>query len=408
MKYFFNKLRFVKKGDVLAFILFFIALPCSFIYKMKRKHLWLVCERSNEARDNGYWFYKYLCEKHPEIDSVYAIKKVSEDYKHIKELNGNVIEFGSLKHWIYYLTAEINVSSQKEGKPNAAVCHFLEIYGMWKNRRVYLKHGIVVNDLKWHYYDVTKMWLYICSSKKEMNYCKKRFNYPENNVVLTGLCRFDNLDNHIMDNKTIFIMPTSREWLAHPIKEYQKYDDIYHFENTDFFKHWSDFLTNKSFNQMIENHNLEVIFFLHPTMQKNYTKYFQTLKTNAKIMINSDVNLQRMLKKAAVLITDYSSIFMDFAYMRKPELFFQFDYDKFREGHYQEGYFSYEKDGFGSVCYDSDSLFKELVKIVENDMKIEDKYKNRINDFFSFEDKNNCERTYKAIIDKLNNEKSAK
>lgn len=405
MKYFFNKLRFVKKRDILAFILFFIALPCSFFYKMRRKHLWLVCERSNEARDNGYWFFKYLCEKHPEIDCVYAIEKGSADYENIKKIKGKVIDFASLQHWIYYLIAEVNVSSQKEGKPNAAVCHFLEIYGFLKNRRVYLKHGIVVNDLKWHYYDVTKMWLYVCSSQKEMNYCKKKFNYPENNVVLTGLCRFDNLDNQILDNKTVFIMPTSREWLAHPIKEYKKYDDIYHFENTDYFKQWSDFLTNQSFNSMIKKNNLKVIFFLHPTMQK-YTEYFQTLKTRVEIMTNSDVNLQQMLKKAAVLITDYSSIFMDFAYMRKPEIFFQFDCDKFREGHYQEGYFSYENDGFGCVCRDSDSLVKELSRIVENNMQIEDKYRNRIDDFFAFEDKKNCERTYTAIINKLNGEKS--
>ncbi len=398
MKYFLNKLRFVKKKDVLAFFLFFIALPCSIFYKLKHKHLWLVCERADEARDNGYWFYKYLCESHSELDKAYAIKRDSVDYEKVKALNGKIIEFGSLKHWIYYLTAEFNISSQKEGKPNAAVCHFLEIYGLWKNRRVYLKHGVVINDLKWHYYDVTKMWLYICSAKKEAAYCAERFGYPEGSIALTGLCRFDNLDNSIVDNKTVFIMPTSREWLAHPIREYQKYDDIYHFENTEYYKNWSSFLTDPKLNKVIENNSLNVIFFLHPTMQKRYSRYFETLDTKAKIMTNSDEDLQTMLKRASVLITDYSSVFMDFAYMRKPELFFQFDYDLFREGHYQEGYFSYENDGFGAVCKESGELVDELCKIVENTMKIEDKYINRINDYFAFEDNKNCERTYEAIL----------
>ena len=26
----------------------------------KYRELWLVCERGNDARDNGYWFYRYL------------------------------------------------------------------------------------------------------------------------------------------------------------------------------------------------------------------------------------------------------------------------------------------------------------------------------------------------------------
>ena len=36
----------------------------------KYRELWLVCERGNDAQDNGYWFYRYLKEKHPEINVV--------------------------------------------------------------------------------------------------------------------------------------------------------------------------------------------------------------------------------------------------------------------------------------------------------------------------------------------------
>ena len=39
----------------------------------KYRELWLVCERGNDARDNGYWFYRYLKEKHPEINARYVI-----------------------------------------------------------------------------------------------------------------------------------------------------------------------------------------------------------------------------------------------------------------------------------------------------------------------------------------------
>ncbi len=400
MNYFFKQLHFVKWKDIFACFTFLVALPLSWLFKLKHKNMWLVCERVDEARDNGYWFYKYMRENHPEKECVYAIKKSSVDFEKVKKINGKVIEAESLTHWIYYLAAEVNISSQKEGKPNAAVCHLLEIYGLRKNKRVYLKHGIVKDDLKWHYYDVTKMWLYICSSKREKDFCEKYFGYPKGSIVLTGLCRFDNLNDELLDKKTVFIMPTSREWLARPIKEYEKYDNIYDFSQTEYFKNWSAVLTDTHFNECIEKNDLNVIFFLHPNMQK-YSEYFKGIKTKAKIKDSSQVDLQEMLKKAGLMITDYSSIYFDFAYMKKPLLYFQFDYEKFREGHYQEGYFSYKRDGFGAVCETPQKLVDEFCKIVKSGNVMPTEFENKVDDFFAFTDCKNCERTYKAIMEKL-------
>ena len=56
------------------------------------------------------------------------------------------------------------------------------------------------NDLKWHYYDVMKVWLYICTTKREYEYCKEKFGYKDENMALTGLCRFDNLYDENVEN----------------------------------------------------------------------------------------------------------------------------------------------------------------------------------------------------------------
>ena len=39
--------------------------------------MWLICEDYNEARDNGYWLFKYIREQQPQQDVVYAINKKS-------------------------------------------------------------------------------------------------------------------------------------------------------------------------------------------------------------------------------------------------------------------------------------------------------------------------------------------
>ena len=43
-------------------------------------------------------------------------------------------------------------------------------------------------------------------------------------------------------------------------------------------------------------------------------------------------------------------------------------------------------------------LNDRIIEYVENGCKLKPMYEERINSFFEFHDKNNCERVYKAII----------
>lgn len=49
-------------------------------------------------------------------------------------------------------------------------------------------------------------------------------------------------------------------------------------------------------------------------------------------------------------VTDYSSVAMDVAYLGKPVVYYQFDYERFRTFHLEEGYFHYEEDAFGPIA----------------------------------------------------------
>lgn len=61
-----SKLKYVKLKDVLACFVFLFMLPAALIAKIFIRNFWLVGEEKNEARDNGYWFFKYVRENHPE------------------------------------------------------------------------------------------------------------------------------------------------------------------------------------------------------------------------------------------------------------------------------------------------------------------------------------------------------
>lgn len=395
---FWQKIQRVKIKDIGHIFLFLLALPVAMIYRIFRRDLWLICDNENEARDNGYWLFRYITENHPEQDVMYAINKKSPDYARVKNL-GSVVQYGSYMHWVYYLTANKNISSQKGGKPNAAVCYVLEVSGILKNTRIFLQHGITKDDMEFLYYKNTRMRLFICAVDREYDYVKERFGYPDGWVVNTGFCRFDNLyDTGKMSQKQILVMPTWRNWIGTPTTKSYQYENVDEFTNTDYFKHWNDFLNDKNLHDLLEKEKITLVFYPHREMQK-YIQYFSLENKRIKIAKWPEYDVQQLLKESQMLITDYSSIAMDFAYMKKPLFYYQFDYEMFRKGHYAEGYFSYQDDGFGAICKTEDTLIKHMEQCINENWTMPQNYEKRVERFFTKCDRENCERNFYAIKD---------
>lgn len=394
MRKFLKKLKSVSFRDYANIILFFLAIIPACFLKRKRKNLWLVCEYGQEARDNGYWFFRYMREQHPEQDIVYAIDFQSKDYEKVKNI-GECVPYGTFKHWIYYLCAEVNISSHKGGKPNAAVCYFLEIYGFLKNKRVFLQHGITKDLAEIFFYQNTKMRLFICGAKPEYEFVRKEFGYPKGYVQYTGFARFDNLRKTCSVKKQILVAPTWRSWLykvsSNPYEN--KCSDAV---NSEYVEKWLTFLKSEQLEILLKENDYELVFFPH----RNMTSVFESLMVAGKrvhIANWKEADLQILMKESMAMITDYSSTAMDFAYMEKPVIYYQFDYERYRREQFAEGYFDYERDGFGEVVREQEQLLIELSELLNRRCTIEKKYQERIKEFFPLRDTANCERIYEQV-----------
>ena len=77
--------------------------------------------------------------------------------------------------------------------------------------------------------------------------------------------------------------------------------------------------------------------------------------------------------------------------MKKPVIYYQFDLKKFRKDHYQQGFFDYDKMGFGPVCTTENKLISALKNIENDDNR-------NVDEFFKYHDFHNCERIYQEII----------
>ena len=365
--------------------LYFALYPfCKLIYG--RKNNWLICERGTEAQDNGFVFFKYLVENHPNIQPVYLIKKTSPEFNKVSTV-GRTVEFGSLKHFLMVIGFPVKISSHLFGY---APWRSMSLY-FRRNKthdiHVFLQHGITKNDHKGLYGDVCKsLDLFICGAKPEFEAIKSTFHYNNSVPQYTGFARYDLLNNFSI-KKQILIMPTWRADLSR-VSETD-------FLQSDYYKAWNGLLSNAEFSDLCSRNNIYVKFYLHSSMQ-HFSNLFKT--KNFSIIKFGEDTVQNLLKESALLITDFSSVYFDFGYMLKPIVYYQFDEATFNNEHYEKGYFDYRRDGFGNVCLDSKSLLQSIKHVVEKKFILDDEYKTRLERFFVFRDNKNCDRIFDSIL----------
>ena len=113
---------------------------------------------------------------------------------------------------------------------------------------------------------------------------------------------------------------------------------------------------------------------------------------SSQVQITMERSYQDLINNSSLMITDYSSVFFDYAYVKKPIFYYHAS-----EYHYIKGYFDYETMGFGDVIDNEYELVDKVINCIQNNCIMEEKYKKRVSDFFEFNDKNNCKRVYEWL-----------
>ncbi|HML06424.1 MAG TPA: CDP-glycerol glycerophosphotransferase family protein, partial [Methanobacterium sp.] len=271
-----------------------------------------------------------------------------------------------------------------------------------EKKYIFLQHGVIKDDISDilgkknpnNYFD-----LFICGAKPEFDYINSNYGYLPGEVVYTGLARFDYLHDTVSKNQ-ILVMPTWREGIVKTPWDKTITDEK--FLNSKYYNAFQSIINNEKLIDLLEKNDFNLVFYPHYEVQK-YLKYFKS-KSDRIVIANSDsYDVQTLLKESKLLITDFSSVFFDFAYMDKPLAYYQFDKDYFFKNHYKKGYFSYEKDGFGPVLETEEEILSFVEKNFKNSFSLQEKYRRRADEFFELKDKKNCERIYNEIIN-LNNQ----
>ena len=366
---------------------YFFAFFVSRFYK--RENIWLLAERGTDARDNSYRFFLYLVEKCKDVRPYYVISNESPDISRFNKYKESLVEYGSFRHYVLYSRANVLISTHIHGyAPVPSLFLKLDKYFHINDTKytVMLQHGITKDYIPALTYPNTKLDLIVCGAKPEYEFMKAEFGYPSENIQYLGFCRFDELQQRCETEKIILLMPTWRSWLLSRDIEFSEY-----------FKKYIELIFSPELLSLLRDTGYKLCFYPHHEVQPYINKFMSYNECDVLIIADKfHYDVQDLLKRSALLITDYSSVFFDFVYMKKPVIFYQFDKEQYRAFHYSEGYFNYD-DGFGPVVSSVSEVITQIKYLLDRSCFIDLKYASRIDEYFPLNDKANCERTYNYI-----------
>lgn len=360
-----------------------------FLYRIakpywKRKHICLVCEKfSSMAQDNGYYFFKHCMEHNEEAflnkKIYYIIDKNSPDRSKLEPYKKRLLDFMSIRHMIYLLAADIIVSSDSRYHTYAMQSrHSIFNRYIKKIPFVFLQHGVIALKRVDNFYGKGKKGgcdLFVVSTNKEKQTIVENFGYEPDEVINTGLPRWDVLKDKSRGKREILIMPTWRNWLdSVPDKD---------FEESDYFRHYMGLLNSERLNQILEKYDLEVNFYLHAKFQE-YADNFRSISKRIHLISFGEVAVNEMLMRCRMLITDYSSVCWDILYQDKPSLFYQFDIEKYNEAH--GSYIDMDTELFGDRAETQEQLLDRLEETVQNDFRLKPEYEKMRGEYLQFKD----------------------
>lgn len=369
-------------------------------HKFKDKNIWLIGGHAGDIyNDNSKFFYEYMLKEHKEINTYWVVNK---DSKVFDKIPGEKLERGSIENYLYYYNAKAIIFSHSPSADIAPFNFIVPILNRFHKNvlKVYLNHGTIsfkkrkpmngsfkkqINELIKSYNIAT------ASSKFEEDVMVNDWGMDKKSVFIVGNARYDNLPtNKKAQTKYILYTPTWRDWI--------KFDNG-KFTYSDYFKHIMEFLNDERLNKALKEKNIKIKFYLHHLMHEFIDDIRENITGEQIVFLDKDVILADEIRESAANITDYSSVAIDFLYMNRPILFYQFDVEKYKQE--VDSYIDLDNDMFGSLAYNKDEAVFKLIEIIENEFEVKESQKDERDKFFRYNDNKNCERIYECMLGKI-------
>ncbi|HEX3823350.1 MAG TPA: CDP-glycerol glycerophosphotransferase family protein [Mycobacteriales bacterium] len=364
---------------------------------------WLLIDRDDQAQDNAERLYQHLKEHEPAVNAWFVLSKRSSDWDRLRRAGFRLIDHRSRRHTIALLNCRHLISSQVDHyvvSPLSAAR-----FGRPRWKFTFLQHGVTKDDLS-VWINPKPIELMISASPDEhASFVGDGTPYVHTTreVAMTGFPRHDRLleiagRTPADGRRLILVAPTwRRDLLQDRVATSNLRDGLANFWQSEYALAWRSFLESESLHAAVARHGWEVEFVPHPNMQH----YLDTSPLPESITSHRfrDVDIQALLARAGILVTDYSSMAFEAAYLERPVVYFQFDQAAFFDGNhaYRRGEWDYETSGFGPVTRTVEAATEAVEELLARDGRAEPKYADRMAAALPLRDGKCCARTVEAI-----------
>lgn len=375
-------LRIIIKNEVILGIINKCLLQILGLFFRKNETIWVFGEGYGKRFfNNSKHFFLFVFKNYKNIHPIWLTKK-KEIINQIREIGQEAYKINSLKALYYGLIAKVYI----HGNGRDDIINYSIKNAIFVN----LYHGMVLKKLKISYrmddLDIASSELTKDVRCQIFPNMKKLVitGEPRYDVLFEKTTRFDILKKYNLEQyaerKIVSYLPTTRiRWE----KEYKP-----------FFK---------NFDKISELKDIVIFEKSHPSEYESAREYKPEFNNIINLTRLKEIDQQDILTVTDILITDYSSCFVDFLLTERPIIFYAYDYEKYSK--LQGFYYDYNEITPGIKAYNEDEVFDAIKKYFENPDFDKDKRIKAKNMFHKYQDGNCSERVYQEIIKLLNKEK---
>lgn len=356
-----------------------------------RKEYWIFSSSfNNQYNYNSKYLFEFVLKNCPDVNCKFVINDDEKRNQLIQIYGDNFIETKSLLGMIDALKAGVWFTSA--GLP-------IYILFSGNNRHIVnLWHGVPLKKiglLENNYSRIKKIYfkkifsdnysIILTTSDKLVKLMASSFGVEENKIKVFGQPRNDLL------NKTL----NKKEWLAKTFPQLPEFNNLLlyaptyrEFSHTRLFP-FDDFNFEK-LDKFLEEE--KIILFIRMHQSEVNPSLFKVLNKIKRIQfINNDLieDIMEVLSVFDLLITDYSSLYIDHLILEKPQLFIPYDLNEYKK--LRGLNFEYDKYTPGPKVNDFVEFKNEIKKLLSDS----NYYKNErliINNYFNQIRKNSCEK----------------
>jgi len=363
---------------------------------------WVFMDRDIDADDSAEHLYRWVRKHHPEVNAWFLLARNSPDFARLSAEGFRIVEPGILRK-LMLLNSELILSSH----PDYVFGGFdLDLYGRSMNWRfVFLQHGVTKDDMS-HWLSNKPFDLFVTSSPKEHASIVENdtpYTYTEREMCRCGLPRHDGLlaAADLVSQEEInilLVMPTWRGSLA----DKRSGEDVFQtFVESEYAKRWSALLHSDRLLELIRREGMRLVFMPHPNAVPFLAAF--ELPSHVEVMTKADIGMQQLFARTALMVTDFSSVAFEMAYLRRPVIYYHYDFVEFYAGNHnwRQGYYDYSTNGFGPRAYELDQIVEQVELFMDDRRAFTATYLPRMLEALPERDGKACERLFQRIMERF-------